>query len=341
MSASGPLPRQLAASWVRVAAAGVLALAVAVFLVQVIASRDALLDDAYIGFRFARNLAQGQGLVWNPGGERVEGFTSILHIGLLAAAVRADIPAPDADRAMLILAVFGTVTVLLTRLRKEAQTAFPVCALLLAIWIADPNTAALTSAGLETQIFVLCLASAWSAAIAYVNRPSQPAALATAAAVFCSLLCRPDGAIYGAALYAGLLVHVWTIRRSPQGRRAARSLAISLVLLIAAVAAYAAAKYLYFGYLLPNPFYVKSNKLSLNGAGYIKRYLAHLALFLGPVAAVIAGVLFAQRKQSRPAQALLSKALLTLAPPLLALCYYSTITHEVGGYHRFSYPTYF
>src|SRR5262245_50548908 len=33
-------------------------------------------DDANIYFRYAKNLGSGLGLVWNPGGERVEGFTS-------------------------------------------------------------------------------------------------------------------------------------------------------------------------------------------------------------------------------------------------------------------------
>src|SRR5690349_13096546 len=35
----------------------------------------ALDDDQMIAMRYARNLAGGQGLVWNPG-ERVEGYTS-------------------------------------------------------------------------------------------------------------------------------------------------------------------------------------------------------------------------------------------------------------------------
>jgi hypothetical protein len=32
-------------------------------------------DDAYISFRYAQNLADGHGPVWNPG-ERVEGYTT-------------------------------------------------------------------------------------------------------------------------------------------------------------------------------------------------------------------------------------------------------------------------
>lgn len=37
-----------------------------------------LFDDAMISMRYARNLAGGDGLVWNAGGERVEGITNPL-----------------------------------------------------------------------------------------------------------------------------------------------------------------------------------------------------------------------------------------------------------------------
>src|SRR5574340_501806 len=36
-----------------------------------------LVDDAMISMRYARNLVGGQGLVWNPGGPPVEGFTNL------------------------------------------------------------------------------------------------------------------------------------------------------------------------------------------------------------------------------------------------------------------------
>src|ERR1700704_4151585 len=39
-----------------------------------------LFDDAMISMRYARNLAHGYGLVWNPGGEHVEGYTNFLWV---------------------------------------------------------------------------------------------------------------------------------------------------------------------------------------------------------------------------------------------------------------------
>ena len=39
------------------------------------------MDDAYISFRYARNLAEGLGFVYNAG-ERIEGYTNFLWVFL-------------------------------------------------------------------------------------------------------------------------------------------------------------------------------------------------------------------------------------------------------------------
>src|SRR3990172_7193366 len=44
----------------------------------------ALFDDAMISMQYARNLAEGHGLVWNAGGERVEGFSNPLWVFYMA-----------------------------------------------------------------------------------------------------------------------------------------------------------------------------------------------------------------------------------------------------------------
>ncbi|MEX2144542.1 MAG: hypothetical protein WD740_08100 [Anaerolineales bacterium] len=44
----------------------------------------ALFDDAMISMQYARNLADGEGMVWNGGGERVEGFSNPLWVLYMA-----------------------------------------------------------------------------------------------------------------------------------------------------------------------------------------------------------------------------------------------------------------
>jgi hypothetical protein len=43
-----------------------------------------LFDDGMISMQYAHNLAEGHGLVWNAGGERVEGFSNPLWVGYMA-----------------------------------------------------------------------------------------------------------------------------------------------------------------------------------------------------------------------------------------------------------------
>jgi hypothetical protein len=56
-----------------------------------------LFDDAMISMRYARNLAGGDGLAWNPGGPRVEGFTNPGWVAVMAVVHLLPLPAPLAS----------------------------------------------------------------------------------------------------------------------------------------------------------------------------------------------------------------------------------------------------
>ena len=65
-----------------------------------------LFDDAMISMTYARNLADGNGLVWNAGGERVEGITNLAWTGFMA--VPHALGVPDA-KVGLVVAVTGAL----------------------------------------------------------------------------------------------------------------------------------------------------------------------------------------------------------------------------------------
>ena len=77
-----------------------------------------LFDEAMVSMRYARNLAHGDGLVWNPGETPVEGYTNFLWTLALAALHAVRIPEgmiPLAvmivGSALLIVTVRSTVSV--------------------------------------------------------------------------------------------------------------------------------------------------------------------------------------------------------------------------------------
>ena len=63
-------------------------------------------DDSFISFRYAKHLAEGQGLVWNPG-DRVEGYTNFLWVLLMAAGLSVGIAPEGAPMALGVASGLG------------------------------------------------------------------------------------------------------------------------------------------------------------------------------------------------------------------------------------------
>jgi arabinofuranosyltransferase len=300
-------------------------------------------DDAFITFRFAQHLADGCGLIWNIGGERVEGFTSMLHVLLLAAGIKLGIDPWFGSLLISVVSVLATAAMILLIIRRQTGVIRPGAAILLGIYLIDVNTAIHTTSGLETPLFVALLCACYFLALNFSETARWQTAIGLSVAVFLSCLCRPEAVIYGFAVYFVLMIYC--VSRQPESERKFVKLTVSSGLLIAFGAAYALWKYGYFGYLLPNPFYVKSSKFALAGLPEVTDYLKHLGKWFAPC--LVAGLLlfFTVKSDKRTfvenVKSNAAKILLTLLPPFFALAYYSTIIHEVGGGHRFSYPTYF
>lgn len=83
-------------------------------------------DDAMISMRYAQNLANGDGLVWNAGGERVEGFTNLLWVFYMAFFHLFQIPAAKISLALQISgAVFMLINMILVKKLTERLTQNP------------------------------------------------------------------------------------------------------------------------------------------------------------------------------------------------------------------------
>src|SRR4051812_44924838 len=98
-----PRRESLSSSWI--------VLAIAMGLAWLfLAARPA--DDPYITYRYARNLVDGYGFVFNPGGPSVDGFSSPIWLLLSTAADATG--ASVAPVMSLIGGVLGVVGVMLT-----------------------------------------------------------------------------------------------------------------------------------------------------------------------------------------------------------------------------------
>lgn len=151
------------------------------------------IDDAYITFRYAHNLAQGLGLVYNPG-EQVLGTTTPLYAGLMGLAWALglhDLPVV----ALAVNALADAVTaVLLYWLALRLEAGRIVAVGLGLAWAVSPMSVTFAIGGMETSVVILFVMTSFAA---YVGGRSRLSAGLMALGV----LTRPD-----ALIAAGLLL---------------------------------------------------------------------------------------------------------------------------------------
>ncbi|MCW5849464.1 MAG: hypothetical protein KIT87_05250 [Anaerolineae bacterium] len=113
------------------------------------------IDDAYIYFRYALNLARGHGYVYNAG-EAVEGATGVLWTLVLTPFVGLGL---DLELVSRLLGIACSVTTIVLVWRRQRDDGLPVgLALLTLALVATPNDfTASTLIGLETTLYALWL----------------------------------------------------------------------------------------------------------------------------------------------------------------------------------------
>ena len=77
-------------------------------------------DDTFITLRYARNVARGDGFVFNSG-VRLEGYTNFLWLVILAAAGRAGLPLLAAARALSLLCSLAVLWLTYALSRETAR----------------------------------------------------------------------------------------------------------------------------------------------------------------------------------------------------------------------------
>ncbi len=207
-----------------------------------------LCDDAFISFRYARNLSLGRGLVFNAG-ERVEGFTNLLWTLLLSGGMAAGVEPESFSMVAGIL--FMTLTLLLvyvTALRLFRRPGTYAVSLATAGLAAHRHFAIFATSGLETAMFTfLCTATICTALLA--TRPRHYYLLGFAGTL--ASLTRPEGLLfYGFAL----LFCLWNQEDGAMKRLGAALL--PGILLLVPVCIW---KIIYYGSIVPNTFYAKAS----------------------------------------------------------------------------------
>ena len=236
-------------------------LACVLFLAGAWSFRSSVIDDAYIVFRYADHVVAGLGPVFNPG-ERVEGFSSPLWLGLVALARAAGI---SGESAIAILGgAFGIAAILATwAAARRVAAGWPAVAAAALIAL-HPAHALWSVHGLETALAVALLA------LSFALRGGW------GCGVVLGLLAwtRPEAPLFAGVLAAGAVVRGDRARAWRVGAGFA-ALAVPLLAL----------RFAYYGALLPNTFFAKTGgglgRIAF-GLGEARRFVvAHLPLVAG------------------------------------------------------------
>jgi len=224
-------------------------------------------DDAYISFRYARNLVEGNGLVFNLG-ERVEGYTNFLWTLLIAGGLALGVH-PAQGSVLLGLLCFAIVLSTLQRLtaleiaREPAglRPRWPGLAVPLAA--GGYVLASFATSGLETMFAAMLVLL--SLEEAERRRPFASGLLGIAAT-----LAHPDHGIFFVALGAALVM----------GRAPLRALVRYALPFVVVFVPYFLWRWQYYGDLLPNTFYAKSADRAYFGQGGVFLLVNGLAMGL-------------------------------------------------------------
>jgi len=222
-----------------------------------------VIDDAYITFRYARNLIEGQGLVYNPG-ERVLGTTTPLFSLIMAGfGIVGGEQTPYPWLALVVSAAADCLTCLLL-LHLGRITSFEKAGLAAAfIWAIHPYAVTFAIGGMETSLFVFLLMASGTA---HAEKRRIPAALCASLA----FITRPDAAILIGCL---VLDRLWGILRRKEEWPAFTEW---LALLLPAAGWYAFA-WLYYGSPLPHSITAKMAAYRLGENAAFIRLVQHYA----------------------------------------------------------------
>lgn len=249
-----------------------------------------LTDDAYISFRYSKNLAQGQGLRWNPGGEKVEGYTNFawVLIGAVGALLLPD-QLPQLMSGLGIAFFLATIWIffmmaarLLPGQRRLALigTFFLAASGPLVLW---------STSGLETMMFTMLTATGFLAFLLHLQSGKPKFYRRVWLVSLLLFLTRPDGIVFAAVMGAYFLL--WQ-----KGLLRRERLLPFLTHFLLPFLVYNVWRILYFGNWLPNTFYAKATGAALNQIKKGSFYFVNFSLtYLLPLVPLVLYILFRRR----------------------------------------------
>ncbi len=234
-------------------------------------------EDSFISFRFAKNLAEGYGLVWNIAEIPVEGFTNFLWVIICTIGTIAGFD------IILFAQFFGVAAGLVTLLyvyKISRQIGLnDTTALLPCLFLAVSGPfATWASSGMETNLFTFFIVGSAYHSISFWKSGKSESLNLSFLICFLATLTRPEG--FGIFLLLFFVHIIFYLKKEKSGRKLKPLIVGALVYFIPFII-YFIWRYSYFGFLLPLTFYAKTGGTFhqwLRGLKYLIYFIVHFLL---------------------------------------------------------------
>ncbi len=227
--------------------------------IQLYLFRNFMVDDAFITLRYVKNALEGHGVVYNVG-ERVEGFTSPLHVFLIYLMGLFEIDIVLASKILGVTAFWTILVALCFWGISQKDSKFldlPSFVVTFSIVATSFSLTFFSMTGMETSIFSLLTVLVFMAA----SRLEIDYWLTLL--ILLAFLCRPEGITFLPWL---LLAFYWIRKRDKNLSLDCveyipylnRSEIVAVTFLVLCVIFFESMRWLYYGELFPNTFFAKA-----------------------------------------------------------------------------------
>ena len=296
-----------------------LALVVVAYVVLFFSSEALPHEDAAMIMRYSANIADGHGIRYNADEPPVDGATDFLFLVTVAGFVKTGLSLEGAVRFVGLLAHVFTVAIVYLGIRRlwgSSRWIAAASGLYIALGPGLGHVAALFG----TTYFALFAALSWYYALRLTA--GRGSGIAFAVSALAMGLTRPEGVLLAAMMLAAVVFAT--------GWPRARGAVVRFVMIFGIIgAAYFAWRWSYFGYPLPNPFYIKGGgTLHVNGLVTAIKSTIFLSL---PFLPIYAAALLSP--QSRRA------AFVSIIPVAGFTLIWVLLSDEMNYLRRFQYAT--
>ena len=281
-------------------------------------------EDGAMLLRYSHHLAQGHGIRWNIGQAPVEGATDFLYMAAVAGVEKLTHHSTEVACRELLFVCWVLLGLTIFCAARFVQGANRWIALALACYACSAGEGLYLTSFFGAPFMMLAVACAWAVGTGLIAGRLQPTwgvSLLFSVLALGVGLTRPEGNILAVLMLASIVFL--------RGREKNFRLIVCFVAVFAVLGgAYFLWRYHYFGFPLPNPFYVKGK--GHPHLGGLSQAAGNVFKIIWPTLPVIA-LGFRSRTQSR--------LLVGLAIPLLGYtCIWILLTNENNHLFRFQMP---